>query len=649
MAKKRVHEVAKELGVPTKELIESLNGLGIEKTSNFSALEDDEVTKVTDFYNKSNGSAVTTTKEESSTPVEKPATESKKAAPETKPEPTKEEEKVAEVEEVVETAPVEETPAKDISDEVDKVVETESAEPETADTTESDVPAPNKKTVGKDPRPPVVAVLGHVDHGKTTLLDQIRSANVVDGEAGGITQAIGAYQIQYKDQKITFIDTPGHRAFTGMRARGAQVTDIVILVVAADDGIMEQTKEAIAHAKAAGVPIIIAINKIDKAGADPTRVKQQLSEVDLMTEEWGGSTITVDVSAINGEGIEDLLEMILLVSEVEELKADADAELEGTIIESHLDSSRGPVATAIIKNGTLRERDTIVAGPAHGRIRALQDYRGQRMAEAPPGTPVEILGLSEAPPVGGTLKIAQSPSKARKIADVQKAADRKARMPRAKLTWDQLMAKAEQKGVLKVVLKADSLGSLEALQNELQLLDTDEISLEILHSAVGGIGEGDVLLAASTDDDVIIFGFQVPIDGKAKEMADQENVTVRSYKIIYELIDDLRKAHMSLMDPEFREVSQGLVEIRQVYTISKIGSIAGCYVRSGVVKRNSLVRVKRGDRELFDGRLASLKRFEQDVREVTQERECGIKIEGFDDIEVGDVLEVYALEEIERF
>ena len=654
MAKKRVHEVAKELGVPTKDLIESLNGLGIEKTSNFSALEDDEVVKITDFYNESNGSAAPApasqaseapAPEESSTDTQTAVAEPKpktdpKPAPKPDPEPVAEKTADVPVEEKKEEAPPE--PVK-----VEKKEETpsETIEP----VADPDTPAPNKKTVGKDPRPPVVAVLGHVDHGKTTLLDQIRSANVVDGEAGGITQAIGAYQIEYKNEKITFIDTPGHRAFTGMRARGAQVTDIVILVVAADDGIMEQTKEAIAHAKAAGVPIIIAINKIDKAGADPTRVKQQLSEHDLMTEEWGGSTITVDVSAINGDGIEDLLDMILLVSEFEELKADANAELEGIIIESHMDNARGPVATAIIKNGTLRERDTIVAGPAHGRIRALQDYRGQRMAEAPPGTPVEILGLSEAPPVGGTLKISQSPSKARKIADLQKAADRKARMPRAKLTWEELMAKAEQKGILKVVLKADSLGSLEALQNELQLLDTDEISLEILHSAVGSIGEADVLLAASTEDDVIIFGFHVAIDGKAKELADQENVTVRSYKIIYELMDDLRKAHMSLMDPQYKEVNVGLVEIRQVFTISRVGSIAGCYVRDGVVKRNSLVRVKRGDKILFDGRLESLKRFEQDVREVTQERECGIKIDGFNDIEVGDVLEVYMMEEIPRF
>jgi len=651
MAKKRVHEVAKELGMPAKDLIENLMALGIEKKSNLSALDDDEVARVTEHLSGASGSSQPAAevkeepKAETSTAVAEPEPKPKPKT-ESKPAKSKETKKTdAELEAELEAEIKREDEAKR---QAEQQKAQENGSPSSA-TTKPEKTAPAEDDANLVIRPPVVAVLGHVDHGKTTLLDQIRKSNVVEDEAGGITQAIGAYQVDYNGNKITFIDTPGHRAFTGMRARGAQVTDIVILVVAADDGIMEQTKEAIAHAKAAEVPIIVAINKIDKPGADPTRTKQQLSEADLMPEEWGGQTVTVDVSAITGDGVEDLLEMILLTAEVEEFKANPDAPAQGIIIESYMDHARGPVATAIIQNGTLHERETVVAGPAYGRIKALQDHRGQRLDSAPPGTPVQILGLSEAPPVGGTLTVAESPSKARKVADQRKQDDRMARMPKAKRTWDQLMAQAEQKGVLKLILKADSVGSLEALQNEVQLLDTDEISLETLHTAVGNIGESDVLLAASTEDDVIIFGFQVSIDRQAKELADQEGITLRTYNIIYELMDDLRKAHMSLMDPQFKEVQLGVVEIRQVFTISKVGSIAGCFVRDGLVKRNSRVRVMRGDKELFDGRLDSLKRFEQDVREVTKDKECGIKIEGFNDIEVGDMLHIYQLEEIERF
>jgi translation initiation factor IF-2 len=656
MAKKRVHEVAKELGLKASVFLEEINSLGIEKSSNFNALEDDEITKIMEHYKAGDSSSSVTAAAPSKTTAAEPKpkvvpaqTAVAEAEPEPEPENTPEPaaEAPTEAPSPVQEQPKVEVPSteSDISeDDLEELIKAEEDEK----ISEAEQQPVKKKVLTGDPRPPVVAVLGHVDHGKTTLLDQIRSAKVVDGEAGGITQAIGAYQVEYNGHKITFIDTPGHRAFTGMRARGAQVTDIIILVVAADDGIMEQTKEAISHAKAANVPIIIAINKMDRPGADPMKVKQQLSEHDLMTEEWGGNTITVETSALNGEGIDDLLEMIILVTELEELKADPKAPVDGTIIESHLDPGRGAVATAIISNGTLRERDVVVSGSAHGRIRALLDERGGRMTEVLPGSPVQILGFSEAPAVGGSLEAYDNPGKARKAGQARKDEARIARMTKPKMTWDDLMAQAEEKGILNLILKAESRGSLEALQSEVQLLDTDEISLNILHTGVGNIGESDVLLGSSANDEVIVFGFEVELDGKAKELADQENVTVKTYKIIYELIDDLKKAHRSMMEPNFKEVALGVVEIREVYKITKVGAVAGCIVRDGVVKRNALVKVMRGEQELFDGRLESLKRFENDVREVSKDTECGIKLDGFNDIEVGDMLNVYALEEIER-
>ncbi len=665
MAKKRVFEVAKEIGISVKELLADLKKLKIEKSGNFSTFEDDELIKVTGHYSKEKPATPASAAKKSATapttsapaksaeieaaklvaaPAPAKAPAKKIDAPKPAPAPSK----------APEPAKPKSTPA---ATPLLSQTQTAVAEPPPAVAVKEKPapppPTPAKKVVEKPkislPRPPVVAVLGHVDHGKTSLLDKIRSANVAAGEAGGITQAIGAYQIDHQGKKITFIDTPGHRAFTGMRARGAQVTDMVILVVAADDGIMEQTVEAISHAKAAQVPIIVAINKIDKPGADQMRVKQQLTERELMPEEWGGQTITVGVSALTGEGIAELLEMILLVAELGELRADPTATAEGIIIESHLDIARGPIATAIIKNGTLREREIVTAGMAHGRIRALLDERGKRMAEAPPGTPVQILGLSEVPPVGVALQVVDNPNEARKRADLRKEEERQARRPKAKLTWDELMAQAEKKGVLKVLLKADSQGSLEALQNEVHRLDTDEISLEILLIGVGNVGESDVLLAASTEDDVIIFGFRVVVDGKAKELADQEQVTVRTYEIIYELIDDLKKAHRSLMAPKYQEVALGEVEVRNTFKIPRVGTVAGCFVRDGSVKRNAQLKVMRNGQQIFEGRIESLKRFEQDVREVTKDKECGIKIEGFDDVRVGDLLKIFALQEIARF
>lgn len=619
MARKQVFKLAKELGLSSRDMLHDLKEIGIEVKNNFSVLEEKECELVREHIEEKTRSA--------SPPVEPPqAPQPAEAAPA--------------------TATAEREPAQ-----TDGKPQGTTAVVEAP--TEEKVEAPPKPKIPEkptgDPRPPVVAVLGHVDHGKTTLLDKIRQSHVAEQETGGITQSIGAYQVESEGQKITFIDTPGHRAFTGMRARGAQVTDLVILVIAADDGVMEQTREAIAHAKAANVPILVAINKIDKPGADVSRVKQQLTEEGVTPEDWGGETITMPVSAITGEGIEELLEMILLVAELEEIRADAKRPAQGTIIESHLDTARGPVATAIIKDGTLRERDVVSAGTAYGRIRALFDDQGKRLQEALPGTPVQILGLSEVPPVGAQLEVADSPSKTKKIVEGRKAEERRAKMERARLTWEDVLAQTAGQGTLKLILKADTLGSLEAVQNELRRLETEELNLEFIHTGVGHISESDLLLAASSEAEIGVIGFRVDIDSKAKELADREQVSsVRTYEIIYELADDVRKALRELLEPEYEEVSLGVVEVRQVFRIPRVGAIAGCYVRDGKVTRNAYVRVVRNDSEVYQEKIHSLKRFDQDVREVTKDKECGIKIEGFDEVQVGDRLEIFTLREIER-
>jgi len=509
-------------------------------------------------------------------------------------------------------------------------------------------PKPPKSKPTGQPRPPVVAVLGHVDHGKTTLLDRIRKTHVAEGEIGGITQSIGAYQVEYNGQKITFIDTPGHRAFAGMRARGAQVTDIAILVVAADDGVMEQTREALAHARAAQVPILVAINKIDKPGVDLNRVKKQLSDEGLTPEDWGGDTITVPLSAITGQGIDELLEMILLVAELEELRADPKRPAQGIIIDSHLDPARGPVATAIIKDGSLHERDIVVAGTAQGRIRALLDDRGKRLAAALPGCPVQILGLSEVPPIGVPIEVVEDPARARGLVQRRKEESRKTRLQRAHRTWEDALARtAAQQGSLKLILKADTLGSLEALNSELQGLEFNGAKLEFVFTGVGNINESDVLLAASSEGEIGVLGFRVDVDSKAKELADQERITVRTYQIIYQLTEDVRKALKGLIEPEYEEVKLGEMEVRNVFRIPKVGVVAGCYVKEGQVMRAAQIRVLRGGALIFQGKIQSLKRFDQDVREVTKDKECGIKIEGFDDVKIGDRLEAFTVRLLE--
>ncbi|HED03391.1 MAG TPA: translation initiation factor IF-2 [Candidatus Fraserbacteria bacterium] len=507
-------------------------------------------------------------------------------------------------------------------------------------------PAPERQPTGV-PRPPVVAVLGHVDHGKTTLLDAIRQSQVALKETGGITQSIGAYQVAYQGKAITFIDTPGHRAFTGMRARGAQVTDMVVLVVAADDAVMEQTREAIAHARAAEVPIIVAINKIDVLGADVQRVKEQLAKEELVPEDWGGDTIVVPLSARTHEGIDSLLEMILLEAEMLDLRADPNAVAQGTVIESYLDPARGPIASVIIRDGTLHQREVILAGAAQGRIRALLNDQGQRVNEAPPSSTVQLLGLSQVPPVGAPLEVLSSPARARQIAQQRANEARRGRLERSRRTLAQILSDTAQSGALKLLLKADSSGSLEALESELERLKSEQIKLKLLYSGVGDISESDVILASSAPGSVVI-GFRVKSDAGARALAEREGVTVRPYEVIYQIADDVKRALRSLLEPEYEEEIIGQVEVRQIFKIPRVGTIAGCYVRDGVVKRQAEVRVLRAGAELFRGQIASLKRYEEDVRAVEKNKECGIKLRGFDDIREGDQMEIVLVREVQR-
>ncbi|MGQ9700561.1 MAG: translation initiation factor IF-2 [Candidatus Bipolaricaulaceae bacterium] len=506
---------------------------------------------------------------------------------------------------------------------------------------------PEKVPIKGKPRPPVVAVLGHIDHGKTTLLDQIRKTRVAAGEAGGITQSIGAYQAEVDGKRITFIDTPGHRAFTAMRARGAKVTDVAVLVVAADDGVMAQTLEALDHIKAAGVPMIVAINKIDKPEAQPERVKQQLSNLGYVPEDWGGNTIMVPISALTGQGVQDLLEMILLVAELEGISGDPQGELEAIIIESHLDPAKGPVATVVVRNGTLRERDVVVAGTAWGRIRALLDHQGRRIPEAGPGTPVQILGLSEVPPAGERLERLPNPREAEALVGARREADKAKRLAtRPRLTLEELLSSPDKKKLV-LIVKAQSMGALEAVRLELSTIQAEGVELEVLHAGVGQISESDVLLAiAETQGQPLILGFGVKVDPKAQKLAEQKGIPVRTYDIIYELAQDVARAMKQLLGPEYREIKVGEVEVLKVFNIAGVGRVAGCVVRSGKAVRGGKVRVLRRGQEVFSGEISSLKRFAEDVREVREGYECGLHIRDFDDVQPGDVLEVYVLEEV---
>ena len=499
------------------------------------------------------------------------------------------------------------------------------------------------------PRCPVVTIMGHVDHGKTTLLDTIRKSAVVDGEFGGITQHIGAYQVEVNGKKVTFLDTPGHEAFTAMRARGAQVTDIVIIVVAADDGVMPQTKEAIDHAKAAGVPIVVAINKIDKEGADPERIKAEMAEEGLLPEEWGGDTVYCEISAKKKIGIEELLETLTVVAELADLKANPNRYAYGSVVEGKLDKGRGAVATLLVENGTLRASDPIVVGAAYGRVRQMLDDKGRVIKEALPGTPVEITGLNEVPVAGDKFMVFETEKQARSVGETRmKAKIEKDRNSGAALSLDDLYSQIKEGQIidLNIIVKADVQGTAEAVKASLEKIDVDGVRVNVIRSTVGAISESDVILASASQ--AIIYGFNVRPDAKVRNKAEEENVEIRLHNVIYKMVEEIETAMKGMLAPEYHEVITGKAEIRQVIKASKIGNIAGCYVTDGSIKRNCGIRLIRDGIVVYEGKLASLRRFKDDVKEVNAGFECGLNIENYNDIKEGDIIEGYVMEEVEK-
>ena len=499
-------------------------------------------------------------------------------------------------------------------------------------------------------RPPVICVMGHVDHGKTSLLDAIRQSNVTSREAGGITQHIGAYVVEVNGQRITFLDTPGHEAFTAMRMRGAQATDIAILVVAADDGVMPQTVEAINHAKAAGVEIIVAVNKIDKPSANVERVKQELSEYELIPEDWGGSTVFVPVSAHTKEGIPELLEMILLTAEVKELKANPNRKARGLVIEAQLDKGRGPVATVLVQKGTLKVGDSIAAGSCYGRVRAMMDDKGNRVKEAGPSTPVEILGLNDVPNAGEVFVALQNEKEARSFAEtfITEGKNKLIEDTKAKLSLDDLFSQIKAGNVkeLPIIVKADVQGSVEAVKQSLVKLSNEEVVVKVIHGGVGTINESDVTLASASN--AIIIGFNVRPDATAKSIADREKVDMRLYRVIYQAIEDVEAAMKGMLDPVYEEQVTGHAIVRQTFKASGVGTIAGSYVLDGKITRGSKARITREGEQIFEGTLASLKRFKDDVKEVNAGYECGLVFEGFNDLKEDDMIEIYIMVEVPR-
>ncbi len=495
-------------------------------------------------------------------------------------------------------------------------------------------------------RPPVVTVLGHVDHGKTSLLDSIRETNVIASEAGGITQHIGACTVEVSGKKIVFLDTPGHEAFTAMRARGAQVTDIAVLVVAADDGVMPQTVEAVNHVKAAGVPIIVAINKIDKPNANLDRVKQQLSEVALIPEEWGGDTICVPVSALKGEGLEDLLEMVLLVAEMAEFKADYSRLARGTVIEAKLDKGRGPVATVLIQDGAMKIGDPIICGNIYGKIRALLDDKGKRIKKADPSTPVEILGLNDVPQAGDNFMVVKDEKLVKQIAAKRGEKLREATLRKVqKVSLDDLFKQSQEAEVdLNIIIKADVQGSAEALKDSLLKIDSEKVKIKIIHIGVGAINESDIMLASASN--AIIIGFNVRPEANARKLAEKEEVDLRLYRVIYEIIENIKAAINGMLEPEYEEVVLGQAEIRHIFKVSRLGTVAGSYVLEGTINRNAGIRVIRDGKVVHEGKIESLKRFKDDVKEVAGGFECGILLENFNDLRESDILESFIFRKV---
>lgn len=662
MAKIRIYELAKQLGISSKKLLSILEDLDVDVKNHMSTVEDDTAQLIKDLLNEEDTEDVTSsdkTKNHKKTDGNKAETQVEEK---TKTIVLPDNISVKELGERINIEPI--TIIKklmefglmvNINADLDfesckKLIKEfgfdakleEKSYVKEFDEIEDDI---------KDlkPRPPVVTVMGHVDHGKTSLLDAIRQTNVTKREAGGITQHIGASQIEIGGKQIVFLDTPGHEAFTALRARGAKVTDIAVLVVAADDGVMPQTVEAINHAKAANVPIIVAVNKIDKPTANPDRIKQQLAEYNLIPEEWGGDTIFVNVSAKTGEGVEQLLEMITLVAEMAELKANYKAKAQGIIIEAKLDKGRGPVATVLVQRGVLKTGDNIVAGTAYGKVRALIDSRGKRIKSAGPSIPVEVLGFSEVPNAGDVLFVVSNEKEAKAISEQQKEKlkDLEQNAPQ-RISLNQLFEQLKKGEVkeLNLILKADVQGSIEALKQTIEKCSTEEVQIQIIHCGVGAITESDVMLASASN--AIIIGFNVRPDSNAKKLAEKEKIDIRTYRIIYDLIEDLEAALKGMLEPEYEEVILGRAEVRALFKVPQVGVVAGCFVTEGKITRNSMIRVIRQGIVINECKIASLKRFKDDVKEVVSGYECGIGLEKFNDIKEQDVLEAFINQAVER-
>ncbi|SDL00282.1 bacterial translation initiation factor 2 (bIF-2) [Clostridium cochlearium] len=688
MSKVRVYELAKELGISSKDLISLLKDeFSIEVKNHMSVVEEEDALLIKEFYGESEKKSTEEDIEEKygelqekQIPVIKKNKKNKTKKNEDENNDNEQEDEEEEEEEII--LEIEDTiTVKELSDRLEKTyaevikelmmmgvmagvnqeIDFEIAEKlgekfnamivkKEVDVLEEAVEQyiEEDEEEGTVKRPPVVTVMGHVDHGKTSLLDAIRKEQVAGSEAGGITQHIGAYTITINGEKITFLDTPGHEAFTSMRARGAQITDIVILVVAADDGIMPQTEEAINHCKAANVPVVVAINKMDRAGANPDKVKQQLAEKGLVSEDWGGDTITVPVSAHTKEGIDTLLEMVLLTAEIQELKSNPSRKAKGTVIDAKLDKGRGPVASLIVQNGTLHSGDSIIVGTTYGRIRAMFDDKGRKIKSAGPSIPVEILGLSEVPSAGDRFYVVKDEKTAREMAEKRKEKSRNEYLSTNKVSLEDLYSQIKEGKIkeLNIIVKADVQGTIEAIRQSLEKLSTDEVKVRVIHGGVGAITETDVILANASS--AVIIGFNVRPDSNAIVAAEKENVEIKTYRVIYSAIEDIKKAMIGMLEPEYKEVIQGRAEVRMTYKISSVGTVAGCYVQSGKITRNSNVRIIREGIVIFESELASLKRFKDDVKEVASGYECGIMIEKFNDIKEGDVIEAYTMEAVKK-
>jgi translation initiation factor IF-2 len=666
----RVYELARDIGISSKSLVEELRNQGIDVKSHMSTLDGETAELILDLYRDQEGTVVAAPSVEAETVVVVAPPLPVGVIPESSPSVAKSEEcgsvlrmpeaitvkdfaaalhlktkdvlmqlmnvgVVASINHVIDLDTANSV-ARKLGKEVTLISEEERTEVEEVCEAEE-----------LEPRAPVVTIMGHVDHGKTSLLDAIREANVQATESGGITQHIGAYEVETDKGQIVFLDTPGHEAFTAMRARGAQVTDIVVLVVAANDGVMPQTREAISHAKAAGVPIVVAINKIDLPDANPDRVKQQLSELDLIPEEWGGHTIFVEVSAKQKLGLEELLEMILLQAEILELQASPRQMAKGAIIEARLDKTKGPVATVLIQKGTLHLGDAYVAGMHSGRVRAMLDFRGQKMHTVGPSTPIEVLGFSDVPAAGDAFTVVEDERKARQISSIRQEKQRTRQFAQtSRVTLEDLYQRITAGEVkdLNLIVKADVQGSVQALWDSISKLESEKVRLRLIHGATGGITESDIMLASASN--AIVIGFNVRPTLKASELAAQEQVDVRLYTVIYEAISDVKKAMVGLLEPTYSERILGRAEVRTLFHITRVGVIAGCYVQEGVIRRNASVRVIRDNVVVYEGRVASLRRVKEDAEEVAAGFECGIGMGRYQDIKEGDILETFVLEEI---